>query len=293
MASLIPSKLTDEVVSRYKDCPNPRLKQIMESLVRHLHSFAREVNLTEAEWLKGIEFVTKVGQISDETRQEFILLSDVLGLEMTVVELNHSTGAGETDATLLGPFYVPGAPELPKGAMVHGNPPGEPLDVKGKIHDPKGRPIADALIDIWQAGEDGLYSSQDPNKQKYELRGKFRSDRDGSYHFRSVLPKGYQIPTDGPVGELMRATHRSTWRPAHLHFMVSAEGYKPLTTHLFVKGAPHINEDAVFGVKQSLIQDFKRKPDGKGYMLNYDFGLSPIQRFWEQEAMNVRKTSEA
>jgi hydroxyquinol 1,2-dioxygenase len=149
------------------------------------------------------------------------------------------------------------------------------IEVKGKIHDPKGRPIANALIDVWQAGEDGLYSSQDPNKKKYELRGKFRSDSDGSYHFRSVLPKGDQIPTDGPVGDLMRATHRSTWRPAHLHFMLSAEGYKTLTTHLFVKGAPHINEDAVFGVKQSLIQGFKRNPDGKGYALNYDFGLSP------------------
>jgi hydroxyquinol 1,2-dioxygenase len=233
------------------------------------------VNLTEAEWIKGIEFVTKVGQFSNETRQEFIILSDVLGLETTVVELNHGADAGETEATLQGPFYVPGAPELPKGAMVDGSPPGDPLDVKGKIHDPKGQPIANALIDVWQAGDDGLYSNQDPNKSKHELRGKFRSDRDGSYHFRSVMPKGYQIPTDGPVGELMRATHRPPWRPAHLHFMVSAEGYKPLTTHLFVKGAPHINEDAVFGVKESLIQEFKRKPDGKGYTLNYDFGLSP------------------
>src|SRR5258707_692316 len=208
MPSLNSSKLTDEVVSRYKDCPDLRLKQIMESLVRHLHSFARDVNLTEAEWLKGIDFVTKVGQFSNEMRQEFILLSDV-------------------------------------------------------------------LIDVWQAGEDGLYSSQDPNKSKYELRGKFRSDRDGNYHFRSVLPKGYQIPTDGPVGVLMRATHRPPWRPAHLHFMISAEGYKSLITHLFVKGAPHIDEDAVFGVKPSLIQEFKRKPSGKGYTLDYDFGLSP------------------
>jgi len=268
------SKLTDEVVSRYKDCPGPRLKEIMISLVKHLHSFACEVKLTEAEWIKGIEFVTRVGQFCNETRQEFILLSDVLGLEMTVVELNHGTDAGATEATLLGPFYVPDAPELPKGAMVCGNPPGEPLDVMGEIQDPKGEPIVNALIDVWQAGEDGLYSSQDPNKAKFELRGKFRSDHDGTYHFKSVLPKGYQIPTDGPVGELMRATGRPPWRPAHLHFMVSAEGYKPLTTHLFVKGAPHINEDAVFGVKESLIQDFKRNLVGKGYTLNYNFVLS-------------------
>ena len=274
MATLIPSKLTDEVVSRYKDCPDPRLKEIMISLVKHLHSFAREVQLTEAEWIKGIEFVTQVGQFCDEMRQEFILLSDVLGLEMTVVELNHGTGPGDTEATLQGPFYVPGAPELPKGAMVYGNPAGEPLDVTGKIHDPKGNPIDNALIDVWQAGEDGLYSSQDPNKPKFELRGKLRSDREGTYHFKSVLPKGYQIPTDGPVGDLMRATGRPPWRPAHLHFMVSAEGYKPLSTHLFVKGAPHINEDAVFGVKESLIQDFKRNLDGKGYTLNYNFALS-------------------
>jgi hydroxyquinol 1,2-dioxygenase len=274
MPTLIGSKLTDEVVSRYKDCPDPRLKEIMTSLVKHLHSFAREVELTEQEWIKGIEFVTKVGQISDEMRQEFILLSDVLGLSMTVVELNHGTGAGETEATVQGPFYVPGAPELPKGAMVDGNPPGDPLDVSGRIHDPKGKPIANALIDVWQAGEDGLYSNQDPKKPKYELRGKFRSDRDGTYHFKSVLPKGYQIPTDGPVGVLMRATARAPWRPAHLHFMVSAEGYRPLTTHLFVKGAPHIQEDAVFGVKESLIQDFKAVGDHR-YALKFDFGLSP------------------
>ena len=274
MPSLIGSKLTDEVVSRYKDCADPRLKQIMESLVKHLHSFARDVNLTEEEWIKGIMFLTDVGHITTEMRQEFILLSDVLGLSMTVVELNHGAGAGETEATVQGPFYVPGAPELPKGAMVDGNPPGDPLDVKGKIHDARGRPIANALIDVWQAGEDGLYSNQDPNKPKYELRGKFRSDRDGTYHFKSVLPKGYQIPTDGPVGALMRATNRAPWRPAHLHFMVSAEGYKPLTTHLFVKGAPHINEDAVFGVKESLIQDFKPVGNSK-YALKYDFGLSP------------------
>jgi hydroxyquinol 1,2-dioxygenase len=246
----------------------------MESLVRHLHSFARDVNLTEAEWIQGVEFLTKVGQFCNETRQEFILLSDVLGLETTVIELNHGARDGETEATLQGPFYVPGAPELPKGAMLEGNPPGGPLDVKGKIHDSNGRPIADAVIDVWQAGEDGLYSSQDPKKSKYELRGKFRSDRDGSYHFRSVMPKGYQIPMDGPVAVLMHKTNRAPWRPAHIHFMISADGYKPLITHLFVKGAPHIDEDAVFGVKPSLVQEFKRKTDGTGYTLEYDFGLS-------------------
>jgi hydroxyquinol 1,2-dioxygenase len=275
MPTLIGSELTDEVVSRYKDCRDPRLKEVMVSLVKHLHSFAREVNLTEAEWIKGIEFLTDVGHITTEMRQEFILLSDVLGLSMTVVELNHGVNAGETEPTVQGPFYVPGAPELPKGAMVDGNPPGDPLDVTGVVHDRGGKPIVNALLDVWQAGEDGLYSNQDPAKPKYELRGKFRSDRDGTYHFKSVLPKGYQIPTDGPVGVLMRATNRPAWRPAHLHFMVSAEGYKPLTTHLFVKGTEHIREDAVFGVKDSLIQDFKKRSDGKGYDLRYDFSLSP------------------
>jgi hydroxyquinol 1,2-dioxygenase len=275
MPTLTGSKLTDDVVSRYKDCPDPRLKQIMTSLVKHLHSFARDVNLTEGEWMKGIEFLTAVGNITTEMRQEFILLSDVLGLSMTVVELNHGTEAGETEATVQGPFYVPGAPELPKGAVVEGDPPGDPLDVTGTIHDGHGKPIGHALLDVWQAGEDGLYSNQDPDKPKYELRGKFRSDHDGSYHFRSVLPKGYQIPTDGPVGGLMRATGRPSWRPAHLHFMVSAEGFKPLTTHLFVKGTDHIREDAVFGVKDSLIVDFKRGGTGNGYTLKHDFVLSP------------------
>jgi hydroxyquinol 1,2-dioxygenase len=274
MTTLIPSKLTDEVVASYKNCPDPRLQEIMISLVKHLHSFAREVKLTEAEWLKGVEFLTQVGQFCTEMRQEFIALSDVLGLEMTVIELNHGTADGATEATLLGPFYIPDAPELPKGATVCGNPPGEPLDVTGEIQDLKGKPIANALIDVWQTGDDGLYSSQDPHKQKFELRGRFRSDRDGTYHFRSVLPKGYQIPTDGPVSGLMRMTGRSLWRPAHLHFMISAEGYKPLTTHLFPKGAPHLDEDAVFGVKESLIQDFRPHPEGTGYMLNYNFVLS-------------------
>ena len=274
MTTLIPSKLTDEVVASYKNCPDRRLQEIMISLVKHLHSFAREVKLTEAEWLKGVEFLTQVGQFCTETRQEFILLSDVLGLEMTVIELNHGTSDGATEATLLGPFYIPDAPELPKGAAVWGDPPGEPLDVMGEVQDLKGKPIANALIDVWQAGDDGLYSSQDPDKQKFELRGRFRSDHDGTYHFKSVLPKGYQIPSDGPVSGLMRLTGRSFWRPAHLHFMISAEGCKPLTTHLFPKGAPHLDEDAVFGVKESLIQDFKRNANGKGYTLNYNFVVS-------------------
>jgi hydroxyquinol 1,2-dioxygenase len=274
MTTLIPSKLTDEVVASYRNCPDPRLQEIMISLVKHLHSFAREVKLTEAEWLKGVEFLTQVGQFCTETRQEFIALSDVLGLEMTVIELNHGTADGATEATLLGPFYIPDSPERPKGATVCGNPPGEPLDVMGEVQDLKGKPIANALIDVWQAGDDGLYSSQDAHKQKFDLRGRFRSDHDGTYHFKSVLPKGYQIPSDGPVSGLMRLTGRSLWRPAHLHFMVSAEGYKPLTTHLFPKGAPHLDEDAVFGVKESLIQDFKHNADGNGHTLNFNFVLS-------------------
>jgi len=275
LTSLINSKLTEEVVSRFKDTPDPRLKEIMVSLVRHLHSFAREVQLTEQEWMTGIQFLTKVGQMCDEMRQEFILLSDVLGLSMTVVEMNHGKPKGATEATVQGPFYVEGAPELPRGAMVDGNPPGDPLEVTGTVHSTDGKPIANALLDVWQAGEDGLYSNQDPSKPKFELRGKFRTDKDGTYAFRSVVPRGYQIPTDGPVGGLMSATARPPWRPAHLHFMVSAPGYEPLTTHLFVKGAPHLDMDAVFGVKESLIVDFKRKPDGKGYTLHHDFGLNP------------------
>ena len=273
MTALIPSRLTDDVVASYKNCSDPRLQEIMISLVKHLHSFAREVKLTEAEWLKGVEFLTQVGQFCTETRQEFIALSDVLGLEMTVIELNDGTADGATEATLLGPFYIPDAPELAKGATVCGQPPGEPLDVMGEVQDLKGKPIANALIDVWQAGDDGLYSSQDPHKQKFELRGRFRSDCEGTYHFKSVMPKGYQIPSDGPVSELMRLTGRSLWRPAHLHFMISAKGYKRLTTHLFPKGASHLDEDAVFGVKKTLIQDFKRNADGKGYTLNFNFVL--------------------
>ena len=276
MTTLKPSKLTAEVVSSYDHCPDPRLRAIMTSLVNHLHSFAREVRLTEAEWLAGVEFLTQVGQFCTPVRQEFIALSDVLGLEMTIIELNHGIEDGATAATLLGPFYVPDAPELPKGALVCGNPPGDPLDVRGEIRDVQGNAIGDALIDVWQAGDDGLYSSQDPKKGKFDLRGRFRSDPDGTYHFKSVVPKGYQIPSDGPVSALMRLTGRSLFRPAHLHFLISAPGCKTLVTHLFVKGDPHLAEDAVFGVKDSLIAEFKPNGCGnsKGYILNYDFVLS-------------------
>ena len=186
MTTLKPSKLTAEVVASYDHSPDPRLRAIMTSLVKHLHSFAREVRLTEAEWLAGVEFLTQVGQFCTPVRQEFIALSDVLGLEMTIIELNHGIEDGATAATLLGPFYVPNAPELAKGALVCGNPSGDPLDVRGEIRDVQGNAIGDALIDVWQAGDDGLYSSQDPKKGKFDLRGRFRSDPDGTYHFKSL-----------------------------------------------------------------------------------------------------------
>ena len=267
--------LTEEVLSRFKDCPDPRVKEIMLALVKHLHAFAREVRLTDGEWMAGIEFLTRTGRICDEMRQEFILLSDVLGLSMLVVEMNHGRVKEATEATVQGPFYVPGAPELPRGAMVEGNPPGDPCAVSGSVRDANGKPIAGALLDVWQAGDDGVYSNQDPTKPKYELRGKFRTAADGSYAFRTIVPRGYQIPTDGPVGDFMRAVKRPPWRPAHLHFMVSAPGYAPLTTHLFVRGAEHLHEDAVFGVKDSLIVDFKKRPDGAGYTLEHEFRLQP------------------
>ena len=191
------------------------------------------MKLTEAEWPKGVEFLTQVGQFCAETRQEFIALSDVLGLEMTVIELNHSTADGATEATWLRPFYISDAPELAKGAAVCGDPPGEPLDVMGEVQDLKSKPIANALIDVWQAGDDGLYSSQDPQKQKFELRGRFRSDRDGAYHFKSVMPKGYQIPSDCNKGDvrLYIRIQRPDWRTCD-DFGWNEFGIHPLRTRM-------------------------------------------------------------
>jgi hydroxyquinol 1,2-dioxygenase len=273
MRNLNAETITDAVLERQKNTPHPRLKEIMISLVQHLHDFAREVKLTEAEWTQGIEFLTRVGHITDDKRQEFILLSDVLGLSMLTVAMNNDKPAQCTEATVFGPFHVDGAPHFELGADISGGARGIPCVVRGTVRGLNGEPIAGASLDVWQSDEDGLYDVQHPHGAA-QARGVLHSDAEGRYHFKSILAAPYAIPHDGPVGDLLKATGRHPWRPAHLHFMIEAPGYETLITHVFRSDDPYLDSDAVFGVRQSLIADWKRQDDGS-YLVEYDFVLNP------------------
>ena len=258
MRDLNETNVTEAVLGQMH-ASDPRLQTVLESLVRHLHSFIREVELTEGEWLAAVRFLTAVGQISDDKRQEFILLSDVLGLSILVDAINHRRLSGGTESTVTGPFWVSGAPELKHGATIaRGNEAvsGEITVVHGRVIDEGGRPVAGAILDVWQASPAGMYDVQDPDQPEMNLRGIFRSGNGGEFWFKTVKPAAYPIPDDGPVGQLLKATGRHPMRPAHIHFMVRAPGYKPLTTHIFVEGDPYLESDAVFGVKDSLVVDF-------------------------------------
>ncbi len=270
--------LTDAVVARLARCEDPRFKEVMSALIRHVHAFVREVELGEAEWLAAIQFLTATGQACVGDRQEYILLSDVLGVSMLVDAINHRKPGGATESTVLGPFYAEGAPELPAGADISHGGPGEPTEVRGRVLTPEGKPIAGAVLDVWQTAANALYSTQDPKQDRFNCRGRFRSGADGGFFFRTVKPVSYPVPTDGPVGKILNAMGRHPMRPAHLHFIVSAPGYEPVATHLFVKGDPYLDSDVVFAVKNSLIVDFKPKPDGNTLEATYDFGLKPADR---------------
>ena len=244
---------------------NKRVKFLMESLVKHLHAFIKEARPTMDEWNHGIGFLTRTGQTCNEWRQEYILLSDVLGVSMLVETLNHEKFSGETESTVLGPFYVPGAPHHAFGGNICLDGKGEPVWVFGRVTDAKGRPIAGATLDVWQANDDGFYDVQQKGVQPdMNLRGVFTTDRDGRWGFRSAYPRYYPIPYDGPVGDLLKALDRNPNRPAHLHFMISAPGYEKLITHIFTPDCPWLKDDAVFGVKESLIADFKLVDDPAG-----------------------------
>lgn len=273
MARFSEDALTEAVIARMDKCDNPRLKQIMAATVRHLHALVREVQLTEAEWFQAIQFLTATGQKCDDKRQEFILLSDTLGLSMMVDAINHAKPGGETESTVLGPFFVQGAPDMAMGADIAPQAKGgAPTVVSGRVTDGAGKPIAGALLDVWQAGPDGFYDVQKPDSG-LDLRGRFRTGADGRYHFRTVKPVSYPVPTDGPVGQMLLKLGRHPYRPAHLHFIVSAPGFEPLTTHLFVKGDGYLDSDAVFGVKDSLIVDFKPAAKPGEFACDYDFVL--------------------
>jgi catechol 1,2-dioxygenase len=243
------------VAGSFAGTPDPRLRQVLSSLVRHLHAFVKDVELTEPEWGAAIEFLTRTGQMSSDRRQEFILLSDVLGVSMLVETVNHRTAGAATESTVLGPFHVVASPPRELGDSIALDGRGTPCLVSGRITGPDGEPVAGAHVDVWQANADGFYDVQQPGVQpEHNLRGLFTADPDGRYRFGSIVPRYYPIPDDGPVGELLAATARHPYRPAHLHFIVSAPGYRPVTTHAFVADSPYLDSDAVFGVKDSLIR---------------------------------------
>jgi catechol 1,2-dioxygenase len=245
------------VAASFAETPDPRLKQVMTSLVHHLHAFVKDVELTEEEWGTAIAFLTRTGQLCDDVRQEFILLSDVFGVSMLVETINHRTGGTSTESTVLGPFHMVESPPRELGENIALDGKGEPCLVTGQVTGPDGGPLAGALVDVWQANDDGFYDVQQPGIQpERNLRGLFTADEQGRFWFRSIVPRYYPIPDDGPVGELLAATERHPNRPAHIHFIVTAPNHRPVTTHLFVEGSPYIDSDAVFGVKESLIREF-------------------------------------
>jgi catechol 1,2-dioxygenase len=264
--------LTEDVIDRMKSAP-PRLREVMTLLVRHLHAFVREAALSQDEWRTGIEFLTRTGQMCSENRQEFILLSDILGVSMLVDAIANHAGDGITDSTVLGPFYTGPQRELGKGdTILLREEDGEPLVMKGRVADASGVPVAGARVEVWQTATNQLYDVQDENQPRGHLRATFTTDTRGEYQFRSILPVSYPIPADGPAGQLLDRLGRHPFRPAHVHFMISAPRCRTLVTHLFLAGDEYLETDAVFGVKPSLIVTPERR-DGT-LTVTYDFGLA-------------------
>jgi hydroxyquinol 1,2-dioxygenase len=261
--SVTEQELTDLVQKKIAGASDPRFREVMLALVKHLHGFVREVGLTQDEWRTAIDFLTATGQKCDDKRQEFILLSDTLGVSMLVDAVNHRSHQGATESTVLGPFHVEGAPAMPDGADIAAGEAGVPTFVSGRVIDLDGTPIAGAELDVWQTDAEGFYDVQRPERGEMRLRGKFSTDAKGRYSFRTVKPISYPIPTDGPVGRMLDELGRHPYRPAHLHMIVSAASHAPVATHIFVAGDPYIESDAVFGVKPSLIVDFSEQPAGR------------------------------
>jgi hydroxyquinol 1,2-dioxygenase len=279
--------ITQAVIDRFAGTPDARLKEIMNSLVTHLHDFVRDVEPSFAEWEAAIGFLTRTGQMCDDKRQEFILLSDTLGASMLVDAINHRMPEGATETTVLGPFYVQGPPEFENGADISGGLKGEMLFVEARVAAADGTPLVGATVDVWQSDDDGFYDVQRPELNDAALRGRFKTDGAAKTWFRTILPAAYPIPYDGPVGDMLRATNRHPWRPAHVHFMIAAPGYETLVTHVFVAGDQYLDSDAVFGVKNSLISEFPEHPPGAmpdgvecatpWRELTYNFGLKPLE----------------
>ncbi|WP_233859422.1 intradiol ring-cleavage dioxygenase [Paraburkholderia sp. HD33-4] len=277
MRNLDEHTVTQAVLDLIAGTPDARLKFILTGLITHLHDFAREVKMTESELQAGIDFLTKTGHKCDDKRQEFILLSDVLGLSMLTVAMNNRKPEGCTESTVFGPFHVDGAPAYENGADIANGASGEPCLVTGTVKDRNGVPIAGAELHVWQADSVGNYDVQYPDLETHQGRGVLRSQEDGSFEFRTVVAVAYPIPVDGPVGDLLLATGRHPWRPAHLHFMIKAKNYQTLVTHVFRNGDQYLDSDAVFGVRQTLVADWVKQADGR-YTLNYDFVLNPANQ---------------
>jgi hydroxyquinol 1,2-dioxygenase len=283
MPYITEANLTDIAVERWQNVPDPRLRRVMTSMIRHLHAFVREIEPTEKEWFTAIDWLTRVGKMSDEKRQEFILASDVLAVSMLVDAINHRLATGATPSTVEGPFHIGNSPELADGESMADGAPGIPCFVSGKVTDLDGKPVGGVVLDIWQTDGEGLYEAQRPGADRY-MRAVYRTRPDGSYVVRTVAPVGYTIPMDGPVGALMKRTNISVHRPAHIHFCLEAPGYHRIVTHLFQEGDRYIDTDVVYGVKEPLITGFVRQPAGARaptgetinepfYEVRYDFVL--------------------
>lgn len=257
---------------------NPRLAEVMGCLVKHLHAFAKEVDLTQEEWEFGIDFLARTGQLCSEERQEFILLSDTLGFSMLVDAINNRRPAGATESTVFGPFHVDGAPVRQMGESICLDGKGEQCLFEGNVLDLQGRPIEGAKLDVWSDNADGFYDVQQPEQQpKWNNRGVFVTGEDGAYSFVGIKPVSYPIPDDGPVGKMLQAMGRHPFRPAHMHFLVTAPGYQKLVTHTFVEGDSYLSSDAVFGVKQSLVAPFEQIPGEVSWRSRFDFVLAPSE----------------
>jgi hydroxyquinol 1,2-dioxygenase len=279
--------LTEQVLESFANTPDARLKTLITELVRSLHDYVRKTDLTFKEWNAAIDFLTRTGHTCTPTRQEFILLSDVLGVSMLVDAVNHREREGATETTVLGPFYVGEHKPMPHGADISAGVAGKPMFVSARVTALDGTPLADVPVDVWHADDEGFYDSQKPSYETdgSSLRGRFITDADGRFSFRTILPRSYPIPTDGPVGQLIKAANRHPMRPAHVHFLVNAPGYEPLITHVFIEGDEYLASDAVFGVKDELVSKVVRHdepvmPDGKPasgpwYAMTYEFHVRP------------------
>ena len=262
MKTVTVDNITDIVIDAMSEDTSPRLREVLTSLVKHLHDFAREVHLTHEEWLTGIDFLSRAARMTDGKRNEFILISDILGLESLVDAITHDAQSNETESAVLGPFFRPGAPALPSGASIsqRGEEDGPSVLLRGRVTDAAGAPVSNALIDVWETGPEGLYEQQDPRQPEMNLRGRFRTDENGAYSIKAVRPVSYPIPYDGPAGDLLQWTGRHPYRPAHIHMIVEADGYRKLISQIYDSSDKYLDSDSVFSVKGSLIVDFKPAP---------------------------------